>query len=141
MPRGLPGITAARSSSASSLAIGLIRTHSSGVRGPSRAARACLRAVGRLCAATESSRSRIRPDAPEERPLASLRSLSAGTNRRERIGSARLRSRAHERGADAARHHLAALVERLVLELDDPGIGARLALALALDDAAHAQRV
>src|SRR6187402_1011971 len=36
--------------------------------------------------ATESSRSRIRPSGPLDGPLASLRSESAGTNRKERIG-------------------------------------------------------
>src|ERR1700704_1903667 len=37
-------------------------------------------------AATESSRSRISPSGPDEGPLASLRSESAGTNRKDRIG-------------------------------------------------------
>src|SRR3954470_6187169 len=51
----------------------------------SKNARASFRAVGRLAAATESSRSRISASAPDSRPRASLRSLSAGTKRRERI--------------------------------------------------------
>src|SRR5277367_5810489 len=37
-------------------------------------------------AATESSRSRISPSGPDKGPLASLRSESAGTNRKDRIG-------------------------------------------------------
>src|SRR3984893_202806 len=52
-----------------------------------RNSRASLRAVGRLDAATESSRSRINASAPDSRPCASFRSLSAGTNSIERIGS------------------------------------------------------
>src|SRR6185312_5312584 len=44
------------------------------------------RAIFLRSAATESSRSRIRPSGPESGPLASLRSESAGTNRNERIG-------------------------------------------------------
>src|SRR5215211_4937778 len=51
-----------------------------------RNSRASLRAVGRFAAATESSRSRISASAPDSRPRASLRSLSAGTNSSERIG-------------------------------------------------------
>src|SRR5260370_10644379 len=50
-----------------------------------RNSRACLRAVGRFGAATESSRSRISASALESRPRASLPSLSAGTNSSERI--------------------------------------------------------
>src|SRR6266446_2685819 len=52
----------------------------------SRNSRACLRAIGRFDAATESSRSRISASAPESSPRASFRSLSAGTNKKERIG-------------------------------------------------------
>src|ERR1700682_2385804 len=44
------------------------------------------RAVFLRSAATESSRSRISPSGPDEGPLASLRSESAGTNRKKRIG-------------------------------------------------------
>src|SRR3954470_9085142 len=51
----------------------------------SRNSRASFRAVARFDAATESSRSSISASAPDSRPRASLRSLSAGTKRRERI--------------------------------------------------------
>src|SRR5258708_2787536 len=85
-------------------------------------------------AATESSRSRIRPSGPEEGPLASLRSESAGTNRKERmmasvLGRLILGTLAHQRLALALRDNLSALVDGGVVELDDAGIGARLALA------------
>src|SRR3984957_5346707 len=59
----------------------------------SRNSRASLRAVGRFAAATESSRSRISASAPDSRPRASLRSLSAGGKRKEGIGIRRLRSK------------------------------------------------
>src|ERR1700730_4225643 len=48
-------------------------------------ARGCRRATARLDAATESSRSRISASAPLSSPRASFLSLSAGTNRKERI--------------------------------------------------------
>src|SRR5437763_12487029 len=58
----------------------------------SRKSRASLRAVGRFEAATESSRSRISASAPDSRPRASFRSLSAGTNSIERIGGVLLQT-------------------------------------------------
>src|SRR5258708_20226902 len=79
-------------------------------------------------AATESSRSRMRPSGPEEGPLASLRSESPGTNRKERIGLAS-RTFAHQRLALAFRHDLAALVGGGMPKLHDAGITPRLALA------------
>src|SRR3954469_17021800 len=89
--------------------------------------RAIFRAVGRFAAATESSRSRISASAPDSRPFASLRSLSAGTNSIDRVSHLD-RLRLHQRGAAADRDHLAALVEPDMLEFDDPRIRARLAL-------------
>src|SRR5476651_502634 len=93
------------------------------------------RAMALRSVATESSRSRINPSAPDIGPLTSLRSESAGTNRKERIScltswaSLFLGALEHQRLAGALRHDLAALVDRGMAELDDPGIGPRLAFA------------
>src|SRR3954447_25375163 len=57
----------------------------------SRKSRASFRAVGRFEAATESSKSRISASAPDSRPRASLRSLSAGTNSSERMAGSWVR--------------------------------------------------
>src|SRR6185436_4455534 len=90
------------------------------------------RAIVLRSVATESSRSRIRPSGPLDGPLASLRSESAGTNRKERIAwSSALRALAHQRLALAFGNDLAALVGGRVAELDDAGVGSRLALAQA----------
>ena len=78
----------------------------------------------------ESSRSRIRPSG-RDGPLASLRSESAGTNRKERICLSASGRLAHQRLARALGDDLAALVDGGVVELDDAGIGPRLALAHA----------
>src|SRR5260370_25466464 len=95
-------------------------------------------------AATESSRSRIRPSGPEEGPLASLRSESPGTNRKERIGLA-FRSAfgafAHQRLALAFGHDFAALVGGGVAEFDDAGIGPRPAFARAQHRRSYLERV
>src|SRR6185312_802243 len=88
------------------------------------------RAIFLRSMATESSRSRIRPSGPEVGPLASLRSESAGTNRKERMMvTSVLGALAHQRLALALRDDLAALVGGGMPELDDAGIGTRLALA------------
>src|SRR5689334_7690328 len=79
-------------------------------------------------AATESSRSRIRPSAPDCGPLASLRSESAGTNRKERmLRLSLLGAFAHQRLAGALGDVLAALIEGGMAKLDDASIGPRLA--------------
>src|SRR6478736_10369344 len=92
--------------------------------------------------ATESSRSRIRPSGPLDGPLASLRSESAGTNRKERIAlSSGFGALAHQRLALAFGDNLAALVGGGVRELDDAGVGPRLALARAQNRRPHLERV
>src|SRR6266446_130058 len=98
------------------------------------------RAIFLRSAATESSRSRIKPSGPEEGPLASLRSESPGTNRNERIGST-FRTLAHQRLALAFGHDLAALVGGGMAEFDDAGIGARFALPRAQHRGAHLERI
>src|SRR6266404_2339681 len=98
------------------------------------------RAIFLRSAATESSRSRISPSAPNEGPLASLRSESAGTNRKERIGSVP-GFLAHQRLAGALGDGLAALVDGGVGEFDDAGVGPRLALAHAQDLGLYAKRI
>src|SRR6266850_5883852 len=97
------------------------------------------RAIFLRSAATESSRSRISPSGPDDGPLASLRSESAGTNRKERIGSV-LGFLAHQRLARALGDGLAALIDRGVREFDDAGVGSRLALAHAQNPGLHAER-
>src|SRR5215471_7785561 len=88
------------------------------------------RAIILRLAATESSRSRISASGPDEGPLASLRSESPGTNKKERMGLvSALGLLAHQRLADALRHRLAALVDGDVAEFDDAGVGTRLAFA------------
>src|SRR6185369_13514775 len=98
------------------------------------------RAIFLRSVATESSRSRIRPSGPEDGPLASLRSESPGTNRKERIGSA-FRAFAHERLALALGDDLATLVGGGVVELDDARIDARLAFSRAQHRRAYLERV
>src|ERR1041384_8181492 len=98
------------------------------------------RAIFLRSVATESSRSRISPSGPEEGPLASLRSESPGTNRKERIGSAfraAFWAFAHQCLALAFGDQLAALVGGGVAEFDDAGVGPRLAFACAEDRRAH----
>src|SRR5574337_253365 len=160
--RTLPASMPARASSASS-------------PWPSRTASAAMNsaALARACAlraaATESSRSRISTSAPLASALASLRSLSAGTNSSERSFSAltglpsgpcgttsprdvehglraagRRRSRRlpqHQRLAGAGADLVAVLVETLVPEGDDAGVRARGARADFLDRRARADRV
>src|SRR6267154_3238046 len=93
-------------------------------------------------AATESSRSRISPSGPDEGPLASLRSESAGTNRKERIGLlSALGFLVHQRLARALGDDLVALIEGGVGEFDDTGVGPRLALAQAHHLGLHPKRV
>src|SRR5215510_2697552 len=94
------------------------------------------RAIILRSAATESSRSRISPSGPEEGPLASLRSESPGTNRNDRMFSA-FRTLAHQCLASALGHDFAALIGGGVAELDDAGIGARLALSGTQNRGAH----
>src|SRR6476646_7692214 len=101
------------------------------------------RAIFLRSVATESSRSRIRPSGPLSGPLASLRSESAGTNRKERIETVLLGfgPLAHQRLALALGDDLAALVGGGVAELDDAGVWPRLALAAAEHGRAHLDRV
>src|SRR4029077_19921397 len=106
------------------------------------------RAVFLRSAATESSRSRISPSGPDDGPLASLRSESAGTNRKERIAcwsvsgiQCFLRSLVHQRLARALGDDLAALIEGSVCEFDDAGGGPRLAFAQAYDLGLYPKRV
>src|SRR5215204_2154552 len=86
---------------------------------------------------TESSRSRISPSGPDEGPLASLRSESPGTNRNERMGLRVLGLLAHQCLARALSDGLAALVDGDMAELDDAGIGPRLACAQAEHGGLH----
>src|SRR5574337_443637 len=168
-----PGTTtAARSAIASSESSGLMRTKSAPGGAAACAAMnsaAHARAPGLRAAATESSRSRISTSAPLDSALASLRSLSAGTNSSERSFSAltglpsgpcgttsprdvehglraagRRRSRRlpqHQRLAGAGADLVAVLVETLVPEGDDAGVRARGARADFLDRRARADRV
>src|SRR3954454_6600164 len=111
-----------------------MRTYSSGRFSSTRvAAMYCAqieRAAPLRSALTASSRSRINASAPELTPLPSFLSSSAGMNSRERMVSS-LRPLVHHRLTLALGHHFAPLVEGLVQELDDAGIGARLAFPLA----------
>src|SRR5262245_58311412 len=168
-----------------------------------------VRAAALRSALTASSKSRISASAPAARPLASLRSSSAGMNRRERIGASLfsfspviagfcyarfpaptchpgsraageairnlveravplphgvprgallafgshrsvrdggllfsiLRPPAHHGLAPALSHRLAALVDGLVQEFDDTGIGARARLAPGKHLCGHVQRI
>src|SRR4249919_926500 len=86
------------------------------------------RAVVLRATLTASSRSRISASAPEPTPLPSFLSSSPGTNSKERMAS-RLRPLVHHSLAPAFGHQLALLIECLVQELDDAGVGARLALS------------
>src|SRR5882672_11051507 len=94
----------------------------------------------RLAGTTESSRSRIKASAPDCRARASLRSLSAGTKRRERT-YLHLRSAFHQTDPSADRDRFAPLVDPLMLELDDAGVPARLAAPLRPHDRARTQRI
>src|SRR3954452_10411734 len=98
------------------------------------------RAASFWSGAIESSRSRISASAAVFFALSNLRRLSPGTNRNDRMGST-LRLAVHQPGAAAACNHLAALVGRGVLELDDTLGGPRLADALGQDFGVRLQRV
>src|SRR3954449_5594594 len=141
MPSGRPGMTAARSASVMPVSSAFTRIYIfwSGLRLPS-ISRVMPRATTFWSGAIESSRSRIRASAAVFFALSNLRTLSPGTNRNDRIGS-HLRFAMHEAGAAAARDHLAALVGRGVLELDDALRGPRLADALGDDPGVRLQRV
>src|SRR6188472_2712754 len=100
------------------------------------------RAIVLRSVVTESSRSRISPSGPLDGPLASLRSESAGTNRKERIAlSSGFGALAHQRLALAFGDDLGALIGGGVRELDDAGVGPRLALARAQHHRPHPERV
>src|SRR5215472_9466082 len=77
-------------------------------------------------AETESSRSSTSASAPVVSPLASLRSLSPGTNSNERMMKL-LRPPAHQRRSLAVADFLVALVKAFMLKDHDAGIGPRLA--------------
>src|SRR5215510_11942660 len=141
MPSGLPGMTAARSPRVRSVSSALTRIYicCAGLRASS-ISRVMPRAATLPSGAMESSRSRMSASAAVFLALSNLRTLSPGTNRRERIAS-RLRFAKHQSGAAAGRHHLAALVGHGVLELDQPLPRPRLALALGNDFGVRAQRV
>src|SRR5438105_5580 len=133
MPSGLPGMTAARSPSVMSVSSALTRIYifCTGLRASS-ISRVMPRAATLPSGAMESSRSRISASAAVFLALSNFRTLSPGTNRKERIVS-RLWFAEHQPGATAACHHLAALVGRGVLELDQPLPRPRLALARGND--------
>src|SRR4051812_43775573 len=95
-------------------------------------ARVMPRAATFWSGAIESSRSRISASAAVLLALSNLRTLSPGTNRNDRITSI-LWPAMHQPGAAAACNHLAALVGRGMLELDDALARARLADALRYD--------
>src|SRR5262245_46632537 len=141
MPSGRRGMTAARSPSVMPVSSALTRIYifCAGLRASS-ICRVMLRAATLPSGAMESSRSRISASAAVFLALSNFRTLSPGTNRNERIAS-RLRLAEHQPGAAAACHHLAALVGRGVLELDQPLPRPRLALALGDDFGVRAQRV
>src|SRR5262249_13319589 len=90
---------------------------------------ASARAASLRARLTASSRSRIRASAPVAAPLPSFFSSSAGTNSSERMGSS-LGTFAHHGLPPAFGDQFAALVEGLVQEFDDAGIGPRAGLAL-----------
>src|SRR5436190_13858351 len=133
MPSGRPGMTAARSPSVISVSSALTRMYifCAGLRASS----ICLtmpRAATLPSGAMESSRSRISASAAVFLALSKFRTLSPGTNRRDRI-ALRLRLAEHQPGTAAGRHHLAALVGHGVLELDKTLPWPRLARALGND--------
>src|SRR5260221_3123341 len=117
-------------------ASGLTRTKS---RGPpdaaARKSRVMRRASALRSATTESSRSRMSTSAFEARLLARFFALAPGAKNSDlmmaisRSGPAAL----HQRRPLADGHDFAALVERAVLELDEPGIGPRFAVAQRKD--------
>src|SRR5436190_1379426 len=141
MPSGRPGMTAARSPSVISVSSALTRMYifCAGLRASS----ICLtmpRAATLPSGAMESSRSRISASAAVFLALSNFRTLSPGTNRKDRI-VLRLRFAEHQPGTAAGRHHLAALVGHGVLELDEALPRPRLALALGNDFCVRPQRV
>src|SRR5215472_5579862 len=91
-------------------------------------------------AETESSRSSTSASAPAVSPLASLRSLSPGTNSKERMMNL-LRPLAHQRRSLAVADFLIALVKALMLKDHDAGIGSRLAGAHLEHRALRAQGI
>src|SRR2546430_1141293 len=141
MPSGRPGMTAARSPSVMLVSSALTRMYifCAGLRASS-ICRVMPRAATLPSGATESSRSRISASAAVFLALSNFRTLSPGTNKKERIAS-RLRFAEHQPGAEAACHHLAALVGHGVLELNQPLPRPRLALALGDDFGVRAQRI
>src|SRR5262245_45900008 len=132
MASGAAATTASRSASMSPLCRLLTRTIR---RGRSPSGTACLRkaterarASGLPSGATESSRSRMTASAPLVNALSSLRLLSAGANRNERIGL--FWPHPHEGLASALGDQLAILIVSAMVKLDDAGAGARFRFAL-----------
>src|SRR5258708_24856859 len=143
MPSGRPGITAARSPRVRPVSSALTRIYifCFGWRASS-ISRVMPRAATFWSGAIESSRSRISASAAVFFALSNLRVLSPGTNRNDRIGShLRLRFAMHQPGAATACDHLAALVGRGVLELDDTLRRPRFADALGNDLGVGFQRI
>src|SRR6516164_10602894 len=81
--------------------------------------------------AIESSRSTISASAPLDIALSSLRALSAGTNKSERMRDKLLRPHAYESLAAALGDELVILVIGAVMKFDDAGAGPRFRFALA----------
>src|SRR3954471_11282712 len=104
-------------------------------------ARVMPRAATFWSGAMESSRSRISASAAVFLALSNLRTLSPGTNRNDRIITSILWPAMHQPGAAATCNHLAPLVGRGMLELDDALGRARLADALRYNSCMRFQRV
>ena len=125
---GLPATMASRSASVMPVSRPLMRTSRRGrsflsavaLRNSRHAARAC----GLRSGVIESSRSMMTASAPLAIALSSLVPPSAGTNRRERIAcSVLFGPHLDENIAVAFRHLRAVLLEGLVMECDDAGVG------------------
>src|SRR5689334_12072703 len=132
---GFAGAIASRSASVSPVCSPFTRTIRVGrvalAAASFRKAAADSRARALPSSAIESSRSTINASVPLDIALSSLRALSAGTNRSERIARKSLRPHAHEGLPAALGDELVVLVVGAMMKLDDPGAGPRFRFTLA----------